>query len=104
MTRLSMLNPTSSQSEGALWRDRSATASYSSPSSASSSDASRLLAGQTRILEMIALGEPLGTILLAITDLIDAQGNQMISSICVIEPEGKRLGRAISAHLPADFA
>ncbi|HEY7087732.1 MAG TPA: ATP-binding protein [Tepidisphaeraceae bacterium] len=62
-----------------------------------------LLAGQTRILEMIALGDASEQILHAITELIDSMSPGLISSITVLEPDGQTLGKAISASLPREF-
>ena len=64
----------------------------------------RLLAGQKRILEMIALDEPLTATLDAITSLIEAQSSAIICSIMVASDDGRTLNCASGGRLPAEYA
>ncbi len=60
-----------------------------------------LLRGQTRILEMIAFGKPLGEILGALCELVESQVPRMICSVLLLE--GDRLRHGGAPSLPDDY-
>ena len=58
---------------------------------------------QRKPLELIAGGARLGDTLRAICDAIDAQDPGVISSVLVMDPDGKRLWPAAGSRVPADW-
>jgi signal transduction histidine kinase len=60
-----------------------------------------LLHGQSRVLEMIAVGRPLPEVLSALSTMIERQAPGMICSVLLLDGEHLRLGAAPS--LPADY-
>ena len=60
-----------------------------------------LLAGQTRVLEMIAVGTPLPDVLTALSRLIEQQASDMLCSILLLDGDQLRHGAAPS--LPAEY-
>jgi len=65
--------------------------------------AEALLAGEKRLLEMIAKGEPLATILDALCRLVETLSPASLSSILLLEPGGTRLRHAAAPSLPRDY-
>src|SRR5438105_2740345 len=63
----------------------------------------QLLAAQNLVLEMIALGSPLGDILRAITSFIDQQEPSGRCCIFLMEPDGRTLRLAVALNLPESF-
>src|SRR6185369_18010584 len=55
-----------------------------------------LLAGQTRVLEMIAIGKPLPDVLSALSRLIEQQASDMLCSILLLDGDQLRHGAAPS--------
>src|SRR5436309_2233315 len=62
-----------------------------------------LLAAQNRVLEMIALGNPLEEVLRELTSLVDRQVPEGRSCICLIDAEGPTLRPAASSRLPPEI-
>ncbi len=60
-----------------------------------------LLRGQTRILEMVALGKPLADVLAALCELVEQQSTGMLCSVLLLESDQLRHGAAPS--LPEDY-
>jgi len=60
-----------------------------------------LLHGQTRILEMIAVGKPLPDVLAALSTMVERQVPGMLCSVLLLEGDALRHGAAPS--LPADY-
>lgn len=60
-----------------------------------------LLAGQTDVLEMIAIGKPLSEVLTALSRLVESQVPGMLCSVLLLEGDILRHGAAPS--LPADY-
>jgi two-component system, sensor histidine kinase len=60
-----------------------------------------LLAGQTRVLEMIAVGKPLADVLTALSQLIEQQAADMLCSILLLD--GDRLRHGAAPSLPAEY-
>lgn len=61
----------------------------------------RLLRGQTRILEMIAVGAPLPEVLTALSALIERQAPGMLCSVLLLE--GDRLHHGATPSLPPEY-
>src|SRR5947209_6791219 len=66
--------------------------------------AERLLMGQQRVLEQVALGAPLLDVLLAITKLVESQEPGIWCSILLLDESGKRLSTAAAPSLPKAFS
>src|SRR5689334_14003681 len=62
----------------------------------------RSLAGQKRVLEMIAWGDPSDQILTAITALIESEGDGLLCTILTLD-ETKHLHNAAVNSLPAEY-
>jgi two-component system, cell cycle sensor histidine kinase and response regulator CckA len=62
-----------------------------------------LRAGQSAILEMIALGEPLSDVLDRLMRLNESQSPGLLASILLLDPEGKRLRHASAPSLPEAY-
>jgi PAS domain S-box-containing protein len=58
---------------------------------------------QTHVLEMLTRGEPLKKILDALIQMIEAQSPEMLSSILLLDPDGKHMRAGAAPSLPADF-
>ena len=65
--------------------------------------AAALTAGQSRILEMIATGLPLGDILPAIVDLIESAAPEMLASVELLDEDGVHLRHGAARRLPAAY-
>src|SRR5947199_630975 len=66
--------------------------------------AERLLLGQQRVLEQLALGAPLLDVLVAITKVVEAQQDGIWCSILLVDESGKQLRSAAAPSLPAAFS
>ncbi|HWP47936.1 MAG TPA: ATP-binding protein [Candidatus Limnocylindrales bacterium] len=62
-----------------------------------------LLAGQKRVLEMIAMGAPLPRVLEALTRTIEQQSPELFCSILLLDEEGKHLRLMAAPNLPEEF-
>jgi PAS domain S-box-containing protein len=62
-----------------------------------------LLAGQKRVLEMIAMGAPLPNVLEALTRTIEQQSPELFCSILLLDEEGKHLRVMAAPNLPEEF-
>jgi PAS domain S-box-containing protein len=62
-----------------------------------------LLAGEKRLLEMVARGDPLAQILDALCRLVEELTSGARSSILLLEPNGNRLRHAAAPSLPKDY-
>ena len=58
---------------------------------------------QSKVLEMIATGEPLHKALHAITRLIEAQDDNVLCSILLVDSTGRHLTSAATSRLPAEY-
>jgi PAS domain S-box-containing protein len=63
-----------------------------------------LLAGEKRLLEMVARGEPLQRTLEELCLLVEEQSPGAVCSILLVDREGKRLRHGAAPHLPATYA
>ena len=59
--------------------------------------------GQSRVLEMIARGEPLERVLTSLTLLIEAQANEMLCSILLLSDDGAHVRHGAAPSLPAEY-
>ena len=62
-----------------------------------------LLSAEKRTLEMVAGGAPLTDILLSLCDTIDAQSPKIISTVMLMDPDGKRLWPAAGRRIPKSW-
>jgi PAS domain S-box-containing protein len=65
--------------------------------------AEALLAGETRLLEMIAKGEPLTRTLEGLCRLVEQESPGAICSIMFLDDEGKRLRQGVAPSLPQAY-
>ena len=65
--------------------------------------AEALLAGQRRVLEMIAVGAPLVQILNTLVDVLEELSDDMICGICLVSPDGSKLEPIAGGSLPDKF-
>jgi PAS domain S-box-containing protein len=65
--------------------------------------AEALLAGEKRLLEMIAKGEPLRATLEALCHLVEEESLGAICSILLVDEDGKRLRHAAAPSLPSTY-
>src|SRR5918996_5020469 len=65
--------------------------------------AQALLAGQKRLLEMIARGTPLGIVLDALCRLVDELSERSLSSILLLDSDGQRLRHGAAPNLPKSY-
>src|SRR4026208_2065326 len=63
-----------------------------------------LLAGENRLLEMVAKGEPLPSILDGICRLVEENSRGSLCSILLLDPNGDRLWHGAAPGLPASYA
>jgi GAF domain-containing protein len=61
------------------------------------------LAGERRILEMIAKGEPLAVILDAMCRLVEEMSSGSLATILLLDADGKSLRHAAAPSLPASY-
>jgi diguanylate cyclase (GGDEF)-like protein/PAS domain S-box-containing protein len=62
-----------------------------------------LAAGQSRILEMIAAGAPLGETLRALAELIESESPEMLASILLLHDDGVHVRHGGAGRLPETF-
>ena len=65
--------------------------------------AQALLAGQKRLLEMIARGTPLEIVLDALCRLVEALSERSLSSILLLDSDGQRLRHGAAPNLPKSY-
>lgn len=65
--------------------------------------AESLLAAERRTLEMIAAGARLAEVLDSLCSAIDAQAPEAISSVLLMDPDGKRLWPAAGQRVPKEW-
>ena len=65
--------------------------------------AETLLAGEKRLLEMIARGSPLAPILDAVCRLVEELSDGCLCSILLLDPDGNRLRHGAAPSLPAGY-
>jgi PAS domain S-box-containing protein len=65
--------------------------------------AQALLAGQKRLLEMIARGTPLAIVLDALCRLVDELSERSLSSILLLDSDGQRLRHGAAPNLPKSY-
>jgi PAS domain S-box-containing protein len=63
-----------------------------------------LLAGEKRLLEMMAKGEPLPRTLEALCRLVEEQSPGAICSVLFVDPDGKRLRHGVGPSLPESYS
>jgi len=63
-----------------------------------------LLSAEKRILEMIAAGTELKAVLQALCDALDEQAHNLISSLLLMDPDGKRLWPYAGRRVPAGWS
>ncbi len=62
-----------------------------------------LLTGQVRVLEMLAQGKPLETVLTACLEFCEAHSPEMLGSILLLDPDGVHLRHGAAPSLPAEY-
>lgn len=65
--------------------------------------AEALLAGEKRLLELVASGETISQILEALCRLVENTADRCYCSIVLVDPSGTKLQEAIAPSLPAEF-
>ena len=65
--------------------------------------AEALLAGEKRLLEMIARGTPLAIVLDALCRLVEELSDRSLSSILLLDPDGQRLRQGAAPNLPKSY-
>src|SRR3984885_6604511 len=65
--------------------------------------AEALLAGEKRVLEMVAGGHSLSEILEALCQLVESAASGCHCSVVLVDPSGTRLEHAVAPSLPANF-
>jgi PAS domain S-box-containing protein len=65
--------------------------------------AETLLAGEKRLLEMIARGTPLAIVLDALCRLVEKLSEGSLSSILLLDPDGQRLRHGAAPNLPTSY-
>ena len=65
--------------------------------------AEALLAGEKRLLEMIARGTPLAIVLDALCRLVEELSDRSLSSILLLDPDGQRLREGAAPSLPKSY-
>jgi PAS domain S-box-containing protein len=65
--------------------------------------AETLLAGEKRLLEMIARGTPLAIVLDALCRLVEELSDRSLSSILLLDPDGQRLRQGAAPNLPKSY-
>ena len=62
-----------------------------------------LLAGENRVLEMVAKGDPLADILDTLCLLVEGQSSGVLASILLMDPNGKQLRHGAAPNLPKAY-
>ena len=62
-----------------------------------------LLAGEKRLLEMVASGHSMSGILEALCQLFESTANRCYCSVVLVDPSGTRLEHGAASSLPASF-
>jgi signal transduction histidine kinase/CheY-like chemotaxis protein len=62
-----------------------------------------LVDGHVRLLEMVALGKPLGQVLDSILRFCEARSPEMLSSILLLDPDGIHVRHGAAPSLPAEY-
>jgi len=62
-----------------------------------------LLAGENRVLEMVAKGDSLADILDSLCLLVEEQSSGVLASILLMDPNGKQLRHGAAPHLPKTY-
>src|SRR6266404_6331178 len=62
-----------------------------------------LLAGENRVLEMVAKGDSLADILDTLCLLVEEQSSGVLASILLMDPNGKQLRHGAAPHLPKTY-
>src|SRR5260370_20371007 len=62
-----------------------------------------LLAGENRVLEMVAKGDSLSDILDSLCLLVEEQSSGVLASILLMDPNGKQLRHGAAPHLPKTY-
>jgi PAS domain S-box-containing protein len=62
-----------------------------------------LLAGENRVLEMVAKGDSLSDILDKLCLLVEEQSSGVVASILLMDPNGKQLRQGAAPHLPKTY-
>src|SRR5260370_41447999 len=62
-----------------------------------------LLAGENRVLEMVAKGDSLSDILDNLCLLVEEQSSGVLASILLMDPNGKQLRHGAAPHLPKTY-
>jgi PAS domain S-box-containing protein len=62
-----------------------------------------LLAGENRVLEMVAKGDSLADILDNLCRLVEEQSSGVLASILLMDPNGKQLRHGAAPHLPKTY-
>jgi PAS domain S-box-containing protein len=62
-----------------------------------------LLAGENRLLEMVAKGDSLGNILDSLCLLVEEQSSDVLASILLVDPNGKQLRHGGAPNLPKAY-
>jgi len=62
-----------------------------------------LLAGENRVLEMVAKGDSLGEILDSLCRLVEEQSSDVLASILLMDPNGKQLRHGGAPNLPKTY-
>jgi PAS domain S-box-containing protein len=65
--------------------------------------AEALLAGEKRLLEMVASGHPMSGILEALCRLVESTASRCYCSVVLVDPSGTRLEHGAAPSLPASF-
>jgi PAS domain S-box-containing protein len=65
--------------------------------------AEALLAGEKRLLEMVARGDSLSNVLDALCQFVESTADECFCSVVLVDPSGKRLEHGAAPSLPATF-
>jgi GAF domain-containing protein len=66
-------------------------------------DEEAFAAGQQRVEDMIAAGEPLGDILLTLVQMIEAQSSGMYCSVLLLSSDGNHIQHGAAPNLPQNY-
>jgi PAS domain S-box-containing protein len=65
--------------------------------------AEAMLAGENRLLEMVARGHPMSTVLQVLCQLVESTVSECYCSVLLVDPSGTRLEHGVAPSLPASF-